>query len=88
VLGTDEPRSLVYQEISELLAENKSEVGDVSGQDRLGDLGLSSLMLARLIIALDSNLGVDPFEEDIVISDMRSVDDIVGAYENALARRT
>lgn len=75
----------VEKEIRELLLEEDQEVSALTGQEHLVELGLSSLMLARLVIQLEMVLGVDPFAEDIVISDIRSVDDLAVAYERTLA---
>ncbi|MFC8535821.1 phosphopantetheine-binding protein [Streptomyces sp. NPDC057249] len=51
----------------------------------LMELGLNSLMLAQLLIELESELDVDPFEEQFSITDMRTVQDLVDAYDQALA---
>lgn len=75
----------VHEEIRELLLESDVETGALTGEERLHELGLTSLMLARLVIQLEMELGVDPFAEDVVISDVRSVGDLVAAYERACA---
>lgn len=77
-------RSVVEDEIRNLLLENDQEVGALTGQELLVELGLSSLMLARLIIQIETVLGADPFAADVVISDVRSVNDLTSAYEQAL----
>ncbi|MEU9361864.1 phosphopantetheine-binding protein [Streptomyces sp. NPDC048301] len=51
----------------------------------LVELGLNSLMLAQLLIELEAELEVDPFEEQFSITDMRTVQDLVDAYDQALA---
>ncbi|MFG2593430.1 phosphopantetheine-binding protein [Streptomyces sp. NPDC048438] len=51
----------------------------------LMELGLNSLMLAQLLIELEADLDVDPFEEQFSITDMRTVQDLVDAYDQALA---
>ncbi|MFJ6854553.1 phosphopantetheine-binding protein [Streptomyces sp. NBC_01166] len=51
----------------------------------LMELGLNSLMLAQLLIELEAELDVDPFEEQFSITDMRTVQDLVDAYDQALA---
>lgn len=48
------------------------------------DLGLASLKFAELVVMLESKIGVDPFSQDFLISDMKTVDDIVRAYEKTL----
>jgi acyl carrier protein len=79
-------QTVVESEIKELLSELDDEALEITPEDELVELGLSSLMLARLIIQLEIALGADPFADDIaVISDVRSVGDLVNAYERALA---
>ncbi|MEU9060953.1 phosphopantetheine-binding protein [Streptomyces sp. NPDC048430] len=51
----------------------------------LMELGLNSLMLAQLLIELEAELDVDPFEEQFSITDVRTVQDLVDAYDQALA---
>ncbi|WP_435174193.1 phosphopantetheine-binding protein [Actinacidiphila sp. bgisy145] len=64
--------------------------GSVSyrGTDSLIDIGLNSLMLARLVIQLASELGIDPFSEGTAtLADSRTVDELVTVYERALHSR-
>lgn len=74
----------VEKEIRKLLLESNSKADALSAQDELYDLGLNSLMLARLIIQLEEELGVDPFIEAEAIADVRSVGDLVSAYKRTL----
>jgi acyl carrier protein len=77
-------QTTVSEEIESLLLEDQSEVDALTGHEQLHDLGLNSLMFARLIIQLEAMLGVDPFaEEGVMIWDVRSVDDLVALYERA-----
>ncbi|SDX41125.1 acyl carrier protein [Lysobacter enzymogenes] len=51
------------------------------------ELGFTSLAVAALIANLEEELGVDPFQdEDVMITDIRTVADLCRVYENALAR--
>jgi acyl carrier protein len=78
-------QSVVESEIHELLTEAGGEAVAMAPQDELVELGLNSLMLARLIIQLETALGVDPFATEVAaISEVRSVGDLVKAYERAL----
>jgi acyl carrier protein len=77
----------VHQEIHDLLVEAKGTIEPLTGQEQLHQLGVTSLMLARLIIGLETALEVDPFAEDMTLSDVRSVDDLVLAYERAVSKR-
>ena len=86
MLDSMEVCTVVHREIRDLLVESGGDDIAVHGCDRLYDLGLNSLMLARLIIALESRLGVDPFtREGASITDIRSVDDLTIVYQRALA---
>jgi|GEM_PF-2189021 acyl carrier protein len=82
-------RSVVLREISDLLLEEADDVGTVDGQDQLHALGLNSLLLARLLVHLEGEIGIDPFADgDRTVSDIRTVDDLVDAYEAALGAGT
>ncbi len=87
MLKQAEVRSMVIGRMDILLLEETDEVVAVKGEDQLHELAFNSLLLARLIIQLESSVGVDPFASEVAsIADMRSVDDLVGAYETAVAR--
>ncbi|WP_405898503.1 phosphopantetheine-binding protein [Streptomyces sp. NBC_00727] len=73
--------ALVHQEINALLAEAERPTHPtLTGTEFLHELGLNSLLLARLVIQLEMELGVDPFEEEYVISDVRTVGALSDAY--------
>lgn len=88
MLTTTEIRAMVHKVVSDLLAETQTDVPVLTGKEELHSLGLGSLMLARLVIELEATIGVDPFEQDVVISDVRSLDDLVTVYERGLAATT
>ena len=76
--------SIVHERIRALLAERAGEVGRLSGSEKLSaTLGLSSLDLALLVAELEAQLGVDPFAKLVSITSVRSVDDLVRAYQQA-----
>ncbi|MCX4746051.1 phosphopantetheine-binding protein [Kitasatospora sp. NBC_01287] len=76
----------VREQIIDLLAEAGIEHGEITGAEPLNAVGLSSLLLARLIIQLELDLGVDPFAEgDLVVSDVRTVGELAAAYVAASA---
>lgn len=78
-------RSVVVREISDLLLEEGDDVATVDGQDHLHALGLNSLLLARLLVHLEGEVGVDPFvDAERAVSDVRTVDDLVNIYETAI----
>lgn len=93
MLTKDQVETVVHDTITALLqelAENgdgengngTAELPPVEAGTALADLGLDSLMLARIVIEVGESLGVDPFEdEDASIADLRTVGDVVQAYE-------
>jgi acyl carrier protein len=82
LIATD-VRDVVHEQIQSLLTEANGSAPPLSGAENLHELGLSSLMLARLIIQLEGELGVDPFAEDAVLADVRTVQDLVAVYQEA-----
>ena len=76
--------SIVHEHIRAILAERAEEVAHLSGTEKLSaTLGLSSLDLALLVAELEAQLGVDPFAKLVSITSVRSVDDLVRAYQQA-----
>ena len=77
--------AIVHGRIRAVLAERAGEVARLSGTDKLSaTLGLSSLDLAFLVAELEAELGVDPFAKLVSITSVRSVGDLVRAYQQAL----
>lgn len=75
----------IVGEIHSLLSEDGRRPPDIADCSELhADLGLSSLMIARLILALEEQFAVDPFIEDASAADLRTVGDLVRIYERAL----
>ncbi|HEX3782502.1 MAG TPA: phosphopantetheine-binding protein [Pseudonocardiaceae bacterium] len=85
MLTTAQIRTVVHRVITELVEDDEAEPRPVVDGDRLTELGFSSLALARLIIQLETEFGVDPFAQDLVISDVRTVDELITAYHNAVS---
>lgn len=51
------------------------------------ELGFSSMTVAALIAQLEETLEVDPFEdENVMITDIRTVGDLCGVYARALGQ--
>ena len=76
--------SIIHERIRAVLAERVGEVGPLSGAEKLSaTLGLSSLDLAFLVADLEAELGVDPFAKLVSITSVRSVEDLVRAYQQA-----
>jgi acyl carrier protein len=76
--------SVVHDRIRAVLAERVGEVGRLSGTEKLSaTLGLGSLDLAFLVAELEVELGVDPFAKLVPVTSVRSVADLVRAYQQA-----
>src|SRR6516225_4093278 len=74
--------AIVHGRIRAVLAERAGEVARLSGTERLSaTLGLSSLDLAFLVAEMEAELGVDPFAKLVSITSVRSVADLVRAYQ-------
>ncbi len=85
MLAKTDVRTVVVREINTLLLEDSDEMEKLTGDEELHELALNSLMLARLVIELEAAVGVDPFlQGDMTISDIRSVNDLIAAYQGAL----
>jgi acyl carrier protein len=87
MLATNTVRATVHREIRALLQDTDRSVPEFSGDEGLTDLGLTSLLLARLIVQLETEFGVDPFAEEHDVFDARTVDALVGVYEQACRAR-
>ncbi|MGA2828020.1 MAG: phosphopantetheine-binding protein [Streptosporangiaceae bacterium] len=87
MLTTTAIGDIVLREIRALLLEEDfDEAPAISGETHLHELGINSLMLARLLLQLETTLGADPFTRgDAAISDIRSVSDLIAAYQRAQA---
>lgn len=84
MLSTDTTKQIVLENITDLLQEAEAEHTEIKDSDLLTAIGLSSLLLARLIIQLELETGVDPFAEELLISDVRTVGDLIQAYHSLL----
>lgn len=77
--------AIIQEQIHTILAEQSRNVRRLSVKDKLSDtLGLSSLDLATLISELELALDADPFAELIPVTSIRTVGDLVRAYQLAL----
>jgi len=85
MLNHTEIREIVEREIQSLLLDPEGDAAAAADTQDLIELGLNSLTLAQLLIQLEMELGVDPFEDGVSITDMRTIDDLVQAYLSALA---
>lgn len=81
--------TLVADRVHALLLDlDEDDVPPVEATSTLRDLGMDSLLLARLIIELEDDLEVEPFRSgEASVADLRTVGDLVQAYDGALRRR-
>jgi acyl carrier protein len=82
MLKATDVEEIVRREIDAVLLDDDTEY---TLDDALLGTGLNSLMLAQLLIRLETALGVDPFGEERSIVEVHTVRDLVSAYAQALA---
>jgi hypothetical protein len=76
---------IVHGKVRAAAAERVGNVGALCGTEKLNaTLGLSSLDLAFIVAELDGQLGVDPFAKLVSITSVRTVGDLVRAYQQAI----
>ena len=75
-------RETVTAALLEIVNEVAGPVEHLDEEQLLVDqLGLTSLHLARLIAVLEIELDVDPFSDDVPITSVRTVRDLLEAYD-------
>ncbi|SDL14352.1 phosphopantetheine-binding protein [Streptomyces indicus] len=73
----------VRREIDSVLL-NDDGASSYSLDDPLLAAGLNSLLLAQLLLQLETALGIDPFAGDRSITDIRTVGELIAAYDEAI----
>lgn len=76
-------------EVIRRVAEERSVKLPTFGADTeiVDELGFTSLMVATLIANLEDEFGVDPFQdEDVMITDIRTVGDLCRVYAACLEK--
>jgi acyl carrier protein len=78
----------VVATIVELLDEldelDEGDVPTVEPTSTFPDLGVTSLLMARLVLELEEAFGVEPFEdEEASVADLRTVGDLVAVFRKA-----
>lgn len=75
--------STVLTTISELMSEQDLDVSLLAESAKLVDtLGLKSMDIAQVVLILEDELEVDPFQETPITS-IRTVGDLIAAYKQA-----
>jgi len=83
----DQVETMVLNKVRAMLAERGTlPTVSLSRGDKLNaNLGLSSLDLALLVSELEFELGVDPFAKLVAVTSVRTIDDLVKAYQLAMS---
>ena len=72
---------IIRDVIVEVADEKDLVIKEIQDTHRLiGDIGLESIDLARIIAVLEFRLGIDPFSTLVPITDIQTVGDICKAY--------
>ena len=75
-------RETVEAVLLEIVNEVAGPVEHLDEEQLLVDqLGLTSLHLARLLAVLELELDTDPFSDEVPITSMRTVGDLLDAYD-------
>ncbi|GAB2715144.1 phosphopantetheine-binding protein [Streptomyces bullii] len=80
-------REIIKREIDSVLLNDEPDAG-YALDDPLLTAGLNSLLLAQLLLQLETALGVDPFGEERSITDVRTVRELIDVYEAAIRARS
>ncbi|MFF0155961.1 acyl carrier protein [Streptomyces sp. NPDC005263] len=81
-------RDTVKAALLEIVNEVAGPVEQLDEDQLLVDqLGLESLHLARLVAVLEMELDTDPFSDDVPITSVRTVGDLLQAYDPVVLPR-
>jgi acyl carrier protein len=81
-------RPLVRAELTHRLRRAATEpLATFTDHDSLAQLGVGSLDLLELADALETSLGVSPFDRGVSLTEMRTVGDLYRAYQAAVDGR-
>ncbi len=81
---TTEVRAAVEAEVQRILEHSGRPLQSPQDDDALFRMGLDSLDLAQLVVALEQRLGVDPFRKQG--SPIRTFGDLINAYRIELEK--
>ncbi|MEV1026095.1 phosphopantetheine-binding protein [Streptomyces sp. NPDC050264] len=73
----------ILREIDNVLLNDEGSI-QYNLDDPLLTVGLNSLLLAQLLLQLEAEFGVDPFDGDRSITDVRTVRELIAAYEDSI----
>jgi acyl carrier protein len=80
----DQIEQKVHEVVVRVCRQRSPDLAKVDNSQRLtAELGLSSLDFARVIAILELELGADPFNCGVPVTDVRTVGDLCDAYRTA-----
>jgi acyl carrier protein len=81
-MGNDEIRATVHDVILNVARRVQPTLSELQAEQELvHHLGLRSMDLARILAMLELRLDADPFAELIAVTSVRTVGDVVNAYQ-------
>jgi acyl carrier protein len=81
-MGNDEIRETVHDVILNVARRVQPTLSELQAEQELvHHLGLRSMDLARILAMLELRLDADPFAELIAVTSVRTVGDVVNAYQ-------
>jgi acyl carrier protein len=83
-----EVKDVIEKVIRRIAEERNLKLPELKdGTEIVDELGFSSMTFAGLVANLEEELGVDPFQdEDVMITNIRTIKDLCEAYTTCLAR--
>ncbi|UAA37466.1 acyl carrier protein [Paraneptunicella aestuarii] len=87
-MNSTEVKEKIIAVIQEVAATQDLNLPDLKdSQEIVDDLGFTSLGVAALIANLEEVFGIDPFEdEDVMITDIRTIKDLCKVYAKSLEK--
>ena len=79
-------RSEILDQFHQVANEQDKEIGPLSDEMPLMDLGLDSLCFAIIVSRLETVLGVDPFSENEDAGFPVNLEEFIRFYENAVQK--
>lgn len=78
---------VVYRVLKEIAAEEGVSMDEIADDDNLVEnIGFKSLHIARIFATLEMELNIEPFDSgELSITEIRTVGDLVDAFENPAA---
>lgn len=82
----DQIRKAIHAQILRVLDEQGKPAVALDDDTKLtSDIGLTSMQLAQIVLDLETEMGGDPFESLVPVTSVRTVGDMVKAYEKLFA---